>query len=322
MIIFSYACTDGGITARSLSLTSKYLASVAAPFLYRTLSVAGVASIQRAYTHLSALSPERRSVYHLFLSDKPAIDALPDVHFVAPDPESLASVERHQFLHQTDASEASALPDIATALLRLLSPTLRTLACILFNPLQSAFFAHLSIAPFPFLTDLTLRLSERVLLPPSPMPFVRLPNLQRFHFASNRYLSTSAAPILHLFATTCPRLTLLRISDLRLMPGCAATLCRMLGRVPIRDQYGWMPSPDALHRVPRLPFRIRSLFVQLEELDTGGYEAHLLQRMAEMDYADSFVLLPNARKRTYAQWKEEWIAVTEGDLSHWEGAGV
>ena len=207
-----------------------------------------------------------------------------------------------------------------TLLLRLLAPSLRTLSCVLFNPLQSAVFARLCAVPFPFLTDLTLRLSERILMPPPPAA-PAMPRLRRLHFASSRYLSTTAAPVLALFAAACPLLARLRLSDLRLMPGCAAALCRMLGRDPVRDQYGWMPSAASLDRVARLPARVRAVVVQLEDLEAkgfGGFEAHLVQSVADADGADGFVLLPRAPRRTYEQWAEDWAAVAHGDYSAWE----
>ena len=141
---------------------------MAAPYVYRSLEISGISSIERAYAHLSTLPAEHRRVHHLFVSDKQLRDSMPDAHLVAPDPESLASVELHEALHRSNAAEARVLPDLLDRLLRLLAPSLRTLSCVLFNPLQSAVFARLCAVPFPFLTDLTLRLSERILMPPPP----------------------------------------------------------------------------------------------------------------------------------------------------------
>ncbi|KAI0039783.1 hypothetical protein FA95DRAFT_1503723, partial [Auriscalpium vulgare] len=67
--IFTYACTDSGSTARALSVTSKYLADSAAPFLYRTLSLSGITDIQHALRCLSALPEPHRRVEHLMLAD-------------------------------------------------------------------------------------------------------------------------------------------------------------------------------------------------------------------------------------------------------------
>ena len=320
LLIFDLACADGGATARALSLTSRYISAVAAPYVHRTLEISGISSIERAYAHLSTLPAEHRRVHHLFVSDKQLRDSVPDAHLVAPDPESLASVELHEALHRSNAAEARVLPDLLDRLLRLLAPSLRTLSCVLFNPLQSAVFVRLCAVPFPFLTDLTLRLSERILMPPPPAA-PAMPRLRRLHFASSRYLSTTAAPVLALFAAACPLLARLRLSDLRLMPGCAAALCRMLGRDPVRDQYGWMPSAASLDRVARLPARVRAVVVQLEDLEAkgfGGFEAHLVQSVADADGADGFVLLPRAPRRTYEQWAEDWAAVAHGDYSAWE----
>src|SRR6266702_508145 len=67
--IFRYACVDEGVTARSLSLTSKYVSSVSSRFLFNTLYIASADSLQRALRHLLSLPPHLRQVYHLFVAD-------------------------------------------------------------------------------------------------------------------------------------------------------------------------------------------------------------------------------------------------------------
>jgi len=67
--IFRYACVDQGVTARALSLTSKYLSSVSSRFLFNTLYLASADSLQRAFCRLSSLPPHLRQVYHLFIAD-------------------------------------------------------------------------------------------------------------------------------------------------------------------------------------------------------------------------------------------------------------
>ncbi|KAI0269985.1 hypothetical protein BC834DRAFT_581038 [Gloeopeniophorella convolvens] len=67
--IFHHACVDGGFTARSLSLTSRYISSVSSRFLFRTLCLLGVDHIEHAVSRLSSLSPELRHVYHVFVTD-------------------------------------------------------------------------------------------------------------------------------------------------------------------------------------------------------------------------------------------------------------
>jgi hypothetical protein len=67
--IFRYACVDQGVTARALSLTSKYVSSVSSRFLFNTLCLASADSLQRAFRRLSSLPPHLRQVYHLFIAD-------------------------------------------------------------------------------------------------------------------------------------------------------------------------------------------------------------------------------------------------------------
>ncbi|KAA1469669.1 hypothetical protein DENSPDRAFT_928294 [Dentipellis sp. KUC8613] len=148
-----------------------------------------------------------------------------------------------------------------------------------------------------------------------------MPALTRLHFASPRYLSSSAAPLLALFTSSCPALARLRLSDLRLMPGCAATLARMLGRLPLRDQYGWLPAPAILARAPRLPLHVRQLVVQLERTSAKS-EAALVQRMAEMQYGDGLVLLEARARRGFEEWVGEWKRAAAGEFEEWEGVQV
>lgn len=68
-LIFRYACVDHGVTARALSLTSKYVSSVSSRFLFNTLYLASADSVQRALRRLSSLPPPLRQVYHLFIAD-------------------------------------------------------------------------------------------------------------------------------------------------------------------------------------------------------------------------------------------------------------
>lgn len=68
--IFHYACADRGATARSLSLTSRYIASVSSRFLFNTLYIPGVDRLERALHRLAPLPPHLRRVYHLFVADR------------------------------------------------------------------------------------------------------------------------------------------------------------------------------------------------------------------------------------------------------------
>jgi hypothetical protein len=67
--IFRYACVDQGTTARTLSLTSKYVSSVSSRFLFNTLYLASADHLQRALRRLSSLPAHLRPVCHLFIAD-------------------------------------------------------------------------------------------------------------------------------------------------------------------------------------------------------------------------------------------------------------
>ncbi|KAI0064126.1 hypothetical protein BV25DRAFT_344520 [Artomyces pyxidatus] len=271
-LIFTLACTDGGPTARALATTSKYLSAVSAPFLYHVLSLEGVHQINRAYNRLSTLPCERRRVEHLFLTDKPTFDPIRD--------------GTEQLFHGKVPNEHLFKP-----LLALVAPTLRTFTCLIYDMPASAIDTILS-THFPVLTELSLALHNQRISYHMVQPGVlTMPHLERLHFSSTHFFSSSAAPLLARVAPLAPRLSHVRFYGVLLMPGCSAVLCRMLGRLPIRDQYGWVPPDSLLDKVCRLPFSVRQVELQLACLPSTdgqpyGFEVDLVRRMATMHYAD------------------------------------
>ncbi|KAH9057402.1 hypothetical protein EDB87DRAFT_1631763 [Lactarius vividus] len=293
--IFRYACVDEGVTARSLSLTSKYISSVSSRFLFNTLYLASVDSLQCAVRCLSSLPPHLRQVYHLFIADSngqtPA-KSKPDLS------EGVTQFSSGLF----------------SQILLLTAPTLRTLTVVVRTPRISSIlecFAHTTMHD---LTDLTLSLNPtRIAVPLDPAshnpPRANLPRLRHLHINTCHVMSSTVAPAVTFITAHAPRLATLHVSDVLLMPGCAAVLARMLGRLPLRDPYGWVVPEDVLDSTARLPFSVREFALQVRDWPmTFIPELALIEVMASMDYGDGFVLLPPAPKREYWHWKEEWLA--------------
>jgi len=205
---------------------------------------------------------------------------------------------------------------IFSQILRLTAPTLRTLTVVIRTARISGILECITHMTLHDLTDLTLSFNPtRIVVPLEPIPLsppsANLPRLRTLHIDTCHVLSNTVAPAVALLAAHAPRLMTLHVSDVLLMPGCAAVLARMLGRLPLRDQYGWVVPESVLDGIARLPFSVREFALQVRDWPlTFTPELTLIERMASMDYGDGFVLLPPAPRREYRHWKEGWLART------------
>jgi hypothetical protein len=164
------------------------------------------------------------------------------------------------------------------------------------------------------LTDLTLIFNPtRIIVPIDPASRspsrANLPRLRHLHIDTCHVLSSTVAPAVALITAHAPSLATLHVSDVLLMPGCAAVLARMLGRLPLRDPYGWAIPEDVLDGTARLPFSVREFALQVRDWElTFIPELALIEVMASMDYGDGFVLLPPPPRRENRHWKDGWLA--------------
>ncbi|KAH9054071.1 hypothetical protein EDB83DRAFT_2394208 [Lactarius deliciosus] len=291
--IFRYACVDEGVTARSLSLTSKYVSSVSSQFLFNTLHLASVDSLQCAVRRLSSLPPHLRQVYHLFVSD------------LGRQTPAKSKPDLSECFTQISS-------DLFSQILLLTAPTLRTLTVIIRTARISSIPECIAHTAMHDLTDLTLSFNPtRISVPLDPAsrspPSANLPRLRHLHIDTCHVLSSTVAPAVALITAHAPRLATLHVSDVLLMPGCAAVLARMLGRLPLRDSYGWVIPEDVIDSTARLPFSVREFALQVRDWPmTFVPELALVEVMASMDYGDGFVLLPPGRESR--PWKKEWLA--------------
>lgn len=293
--IFRYACVDQGATARSLSLTSKYVSSVSSRFLFNTLYLASEDSLQRALCRLASLPAHLRPVYHLFVADSngQTVDkSIPD------------SSEIYTYISS----------DPFWQILLLAAQTLRTLTVVFRTEIISGIPECIAHTAMPNLTDLTLSFNPtRILVPLEPTPRkpprANLPRLRHLQIDTCNVFSNTVAPAVALLAAHAPCLATLRVTDVMLMPGCASVLACMLGRLPLRDPYHWVMPDGVLDDTTRLPFSLREFALQVRDSPrTFTPELALIERMASMDYGDGFVLLPPTPMRDYRYWKEGWLA--------------
>lgn len=224
----------------------------------------------------------------------------------------ISSIEMHvpqdqNFIHMPSS--------LLSQFLFLIAPTLCTLTVVVQIGPVSGILECIASIPLHYLTDLTLSFSyTRIAVSPDShllhtSTSANLPRLRYLHINTCHPLSTNIEPAVALVTSQAPYLTTLHVSDVLLMPGCSAVLARMLGRLPLRAQHGWVVPDDVLDAVARLPFSVREFLLQVHAgpLTLPG-EARLVERMASMDYGDGFILLPPTPKRDYQHWKEEWLA--------------
>ncbi|KAI0710743.1 hypothetical protein C8Q76DRAFT_738611 [Earliella scabrosa] len=190
--IFAYACTDDGSTARALSLVSRYVRDVTAPFLYQSLVISGLDQMSELVARLDAAPPHLRRIRHLFLSDWTHPEVQKRTVGCSP-----VDMERY------DAERALAIRIIDYA-----APTLETLALVASCPYTAPpLVGHLFSTPLPRLAELSIHGFY-----PFPRTSGTLPKLERLHLSGNR----NPHGLLQLGAleAACPNLVHLRLSDL------------------------------------------------------------------------------------------------------------
>ncbi|EPQ54794.1 hypothetical protein GLOTRDRAFT_139287 [Gloeophyllum trabeum ATCC 11539] len=259
--ILSLACKDGGASGCSLSRTSRYIASLALPYLYQSVALSGVDQITRFLESPRVASSKNLPIRHLFVCDRQRSMAgdrcqypLGPRHPVLPAHKRILE-RRYDVVrerHEADASEFA--KKLVAVILKLSAKgtnrSLQTLSLIFFNP-----------ATDDVVWSATLN-----------VPTPRLPELRRIHFATARSLMhiekaweengtqpeyTVTDEVLFL-AALCkmPRVSHLRISEIKLgAAGAGAYLARMLGLdfPPGRDAQ--VPLDYMIDAVPQLKFR-------------------------------------------------------------------
>ncbi|KAI0758223.1 hypothetical protein C8Q74DRAFT_307655 [Fomes fomentarius] len=217
--IFSYACSDGGYTGRSLSLVSRLVREVVQSIRFRSVALAGCTQIQ---SFLVCLEKERLrahslpAVYHLFLS------TWADGQEVVMVRNGHASQRNHPHCYQPATFAVTSqwcawmtlqeamdkkFSQLLPRLLQMVAADLRTLSIV-----HSWEFGAIQLPPtFPSLRDLTFcgpppnfpGWCTEVLAPPPPC----FPSLQHLHLV--RWKVSIVFWVYH-----APKTNYLRLSDL------------------------------------------------------------------------------------------------------------
>ncbi|TDL20831.1 hypothetical protein BD410DRAFT_790509 [Rickenella mellea] len=226
--ILCLACTDDGKTARALSLVSRSIHTLSAPFFFQSLAVWGRASTIALLARLKELSAHRRRVRHLFLVDCNKAQCLNGGSLPPGMDGGDDGVE-----HDTAWFERECMP--FRHLLSLVAPTLLTLSVLTYNPLTSTTilthpfsisFPHLQALtmhgfyPYPHVPSLSLSQSHSHSQPHSQphsqtptKPQTPLPSLKSLHLSGSR--NPHGLLQIGALSACCPLLSHLRVSGLR-----------------------------------------------------------------------------------------------------------
>jgi len=210
--IFSYACTDGGYTGRSIACVSKHINAVSEGVRYRSLAVYGTRHIEALSFRLTSSEPDSglRKVHHLLLSDRPL-----GVGASTPSSSRTSRIP-------DGADTGAELVTNVTFILTAVAPHLETLLLILTTlrkptPLSLSVLSFFSDLPFlpliptelPNLRELTV---TSPLFPLSLQLSKRALRLERLHIATHTELPITLGTSLR---KVTPNLTHLRVSSLR-----------------------------------------------------------------------------------------------------------
>ncbi|KAM5541410.1 hypothetical protein V8D89_004964 [Ganoderma adspersum] len=270
-LISAEACTDDGLTGRSLSSVSRRIRDTSRRYAFQSIALYGTHQLSSFASVLEKADPESRAVRHLYLTDRRRIwmECLPDQGADRDLPQEICVHDANPPL------EYSSSPILR--ILKTVAPTVQTLTLLLFDrydeqPLSDAI-------SFPRLRELTVHGSSlthttwhgsSLTYTPSELP--QCLSLRRLHviFALGRSWTTAVSRL-------APHLTHLRIS--RLIPSHMSLIdiVRSLERPPPQDSpASGTGFPPTLERVLVQLLQNRRLHTQNQSTKSVQSERALL----------------------------------------------
>ncbi|KDQ49225.1 hypothetical protein JAAARDRAFT_43014 [Jaapia argillacea MUCL 33604] len=338
-LIFSDACIDGGITARSLALTSKYIRGASESSRFHSVSVSGLDQMLNLLAHLEAGTPESRRVSHMYMSYV-APSKLSEDLTIFRDPRlwtrrfNVGEMSGSQIIqecyddrmarYEPPPATLAAIHAAAAAILTIASSTLITLTLVM--PQTKSFL--LPPDPLPALEELSLYCinSEECLWKPSAD--YRLPSLRKLHLAGSDFTNKQVRTLLKI----SPGLTHLRLSEVE---GSTNVDGALWGAVKGLTNKEGFESPGRHH--PSLRTIIIQYVPPPPQFAAGGLNQffatllHGFHRLCNDKVSVEAVLLPSRVLGAgelddvgKAFWKNRmaggdgcWDVSTRVDVSHW-----
>ncbi|KAI0755575.1 hypothetical protein C8Q74DRAFT_313962 [Fomes fomentarius] len=306
--IFALACTDDGSTARALSLVSRYVRDVSAPFLYQSLAISGLDQMSELLARLERVPLHLRRIRHLFFSDWTHTEVQ----------------ERRMSFCPMDMDRYDAEKTFAQRIIDYAAPTLETFALVMSCPYTAPpLVGHLFTIPLPRLVDLAIHGFY-----PFPRTSGTMPRLERLHLSGNR----NPHGLLQLGAleAACPNLAHLRLSDITL----AAPFARELhtAALPQEDLDGSRDVRVSEPFLSALPPRLRHVVVEVRRLQaqvhyrgalkrgTLGAQEKMLTLLREVELRraetrlETFEVVESEGCEMYGLLKQGWLASLGGAL--------
>ncbi|KAM5541399.1 hypothetical protein V8D89_004953 [Ganoderma adspersum] len=301
--IFTEACTDDGLTGRSLSLVSRRIRCASRRYALRSVALYGNHQLSAFASLLDQVDDDPRQVCHLYLTDRRRVQTAE----YPPGQAGEQWLQEHIEGLSTNDIPPMYFPSTILRILTALGPTLQTLALLLFHHYDEPIFSD--ALHVPELRDLTIHSSTLVRttrLGPPPAP-PKCPSLQRLHIIQDFPLGHAPAQVVS--GLSPPLLTHLRPS--RVLSDDTATEDGI-----IQDLKWMVQSEDLASDVPstaRFPLTLERVLIQPSEM---GHRRPSLIRMnawltviAMCDLRSRILLLKPAEKATGATPFEDTIDV-------------
>ncbi|CCM03259.1 uncharacterized protein FIBRA_05386 [Fibroporia radiculosa] len=344
MRISSLACTDGGLTGRSLARVSRYIRSVSDPFRLQNVAILRAHQLDAFANMLQSTPPERRRVRNLFV-----------VNPCSPPPLDLARMSISQ--HELSSMNKK---DLVRAVLFHRYRTEDPLAIRKMFGSEAEWFEEVGEVYVEWTRTLerVLRIVAQdveTMIVPLPSPFyvlARLPSdatsfqpLHDINFPVLQELSLLGPGIPPQFVSMCPRAGELQLPSLRRLHlvGCAELLTVLTGLIPLvthlrltnvlylgREILDILqaaasprrPSPeDGADTISEMPSIVRIVIVPVFSLASSGHMSRQLQTLAQ---SSKVILLEPSLQLAFckiygaADARDDWLRRIAGEEGCWE----
>ncbi len=235
ILIFAEACTDDGLTGRSLSLVSRRVRDNSRRYALQSVALYGSHQLSAFASLLDKVPLEDRRILHLYLTDRRRVwmEYLP-----GQDREQWLTKRVTEDFYVNDSSREYSSSAILH-ILKTVSPTIQTLTLLLFDRYDEPPLSH--AGPLPKLQELTVHSSSMTHTIGSELP--QWLSLRRLHVIQDFSLGRT---VTNAVSRLAPFVTHLRISRLVASPMAWGDIVRGLERMLQQDDLASTGFPTTL----------------------------------------------------------------------------
>jgi hypothetical protein len=317
-----WACMDGGPTALSLSLVSRFVSASTSRYKLQSVSLSGLSAISSFFSLVRDRAPAHRRVRHLYLCDRSTKQLSSAIRHARMTPDPVTGIPHfEEYQPKGDsAGEAEVVLKLCSTLFALIAGNLCTLSCVIHDVHLTGLFRAISLFPLPVLEALSIRIPDNA-SPDSLLPSgynACLPKLSYLHYSSGKqpYQQLFVMPaFISATARSLVRMDLMELGSTH-QYNCIQALYCLLTRDPpllsmVNAPFGarWFEWPGQRESLPHLSSSVRSIRVQtLEETSKHrltDYEERLLAK--SRGTRDVTQLDSATRRMTALELKEVWL---------------